>query len=827
MAGLNSKIYDIQRKITAFYNETRIMNIGVLNNIWKLSRFNTNSAGGSDNKYANFFRVINTIDSIKDGAQKDLAAKVFMDDLLPDGSTNLPSPDSFKQAIKALFRAKIQSNNIRKIPYSRIKGDKHEKQVICDRSFYDCNLKPNKIAHKLGSNSAPDEIVTIGNKIDTGPSNTENMEINCKTSNDYLNKYHMNFLGYTNTELSFNNQNGKEICTNLILFGKTYSKPQEKALKQLAVGNIKKAVILNSNKKLKLIDKAGYLYYKSLGDKLIAYCYYLDCEPPPQQQGSKCLFTCDVFVALLAYIFNESFVYNENDSMPKVTNVFYRNIADNGEINYKDLCEREKTKILDEYNAEIGRIQNIMNDAPSEFMFTGDTRTYINTTLLVRDFLAIMIEKLQLLQRNLNDDVDEPTREHYTNIKRYKLMKLLKPNTRNEFIRTRYQVCINDATGFTNDNTGKKYTIYDLYQILLKQQRQRQPRQNGGVKLTDIGDNQVYDASYKVEPKIGFNDMTLENNLLKYVIDTYKTEKKTYTETIPSCFGCVDRIDDFFNNKLILVNDDAKFDENEKGQPYVLELTMTGYKRGYFDYGHIYDVMTYYFYADANYEDNYIINIIQGIFNGIINDASLPKTYPLPGSEIPDATEIQDVSKIEVTKIPSEDLFDVDTSQCAPNNYECINVIRNKWLKLRGNQKVPKEAKSEGATSEVTSSDDDEVDLIYTQSRKTPENENTSNSRESTSSGTPSNLSETNANSGSRPLSRSSHLRGENIDTEGTFEIISQSPTNLSTLRQRAISSSPAKFYGGARKTKKRKIKRRKTMKKNKKQKRKRKTIKK
>ena len=801
MAGLNSKIDDIQRKITAFYNETKNMNINTLNNIWKLSGFNLNVAGGSNSRYANFFKVINTIDSIKDGAQKDLAANVFMENLLQDQPTNLPSPDSFKQGIKAFFSAKIKTNHIRKIPYSRIKGYTNEKQVICDRSFYDCNIKPDKIARKVGSNTAPDEKVTIGNKIDTGPSNTENMQINCKTRNVYLQKNHMNILGYTDTELNFNNQTGK--CDKLVLFGKTYSEP-EKALKQLAVGNNKKVVILTSKPKLTLKDKAGYLYYKSLGDKLIAYCYYLDCEPPPQEQErSKCLFTCDISVALFAYIFGQSFVYNENDSMPKVTNVFYRNIAGDGVINYNHLCRAEKEKINDEYNAEIEKIQNI---GVSDFMFTGDTKNYKNTTLLMGDFLVIMREKLQSVQGILNS-ASETTLEHYTNIKRYKLMKLLKPNTTNEFIRTRYQVCINDATGFTNDL--KKYTIYDLYQILLK--RQRQLRQNGGVKLTDIGDNQVYDASYKVEPKIGFNDMTSENNLLKYVIETYKTQKKTYTEKIPSCFGCADRIDDFFNNKLIFVNDDDKFDENEKGQPYVLEMTMTGYKRGYFDYGHIYDVLTYYFYADANYEDNYISNIIQGIFYGIIQDGELlPKTYTPP--------EIQDVTEIEVTKIPSEDFFDVNTSQCAPNNYECINVIRNKWLKLRGNQKVPKEVKSEGATSEVNSSDDDEVELT-----DILENENIRQLSETKSSGTSSNLLETPFNLSGRTPSPSSYLTSPYIDTASTFKSISQSPTNL---RFRSVSS-PTKFYGGTRKTKKRKIKKRKTLKKNKKQNRKRKTIKK
>ena len=804
MAGLNPKIDDIKEKIDNFYNETR--NTEVLNNIWITSRFDTNAAVGGDNKYANFFKVINTIDSIKDGTQKDLATNVFMGSLLQDNeSTNLPSPDSFKQAIKALFRTKIETNYIRKIPYSRIKGDRNEKQVICDRSFYDCNLKPNKIARKADYTD-PDEKITIGNKIDTGPSNTESMRINCKTMNDYLNKTHMKILGYTNTELSFNNQNGK--CDNLVLFDKRYSDP-EKALKQLAVGNNKKAVILNSKTRLTLKDKAGYIYYKSLGDKLIAYCYYLDCEPPPQdQESSKCLFTCDIFVALLAYIFGESFVYNENDSMPKVTNVFYRNIAGGQVINYNGLCQAEKTKILAEYNSEIGRIQTIINDK-NNFMFTGDTNTYRNTgssvgdttNLLMGNFLAIMRAKLQTLRDSLNRVVGTNLGD-YTNIKRYKLMKLLKPNTNNEFIRTRYQVCINDTTGFTNNN--KKYTIYDLYQILLKQQPQ-----NGGVKLTDAGDNQIYDSLYKVEPKIGFNDMTLENNLLKYVMDTYNTQKKEYTERIPACFACADKIDEFFNNKYIWVNKDNEFNETEQGQPYVTSMISLG-KHGYFDYGHIYDVLTYYFYADANYEDNYIIEIIRGIFNGIINDAELPKTYT------PDP-EIQDVSTIRVTN--SEGVLDVNMSQCAPNNYDCINNIRNKWLKIRGNQKVPTGFTSEGATLEVTSSDDDEdVELTDIQSGIIPENENISNSRESTSSGTSLN---------GRTLSPSSYLRGDNIDTENTFESISQSPINFSTLRQRSISGSPTRIYGGARKTKKRKIKRRKTLKKNKKQKRKRKTIKK
>ena len=578
-SAIESSKTDIRSKITKFKTD---------NSIAPWNTMNEND----------FFKIINTVDSIKDGANTQLAEQVFN-----DGRQTGITPDDFKSAVKQLFGSGVSTNTIIKIPYSRIKGGKNEKQVNCDNSFYDCGLTPEKVA-KNSTNGSPVTKNTIGNKIDTGPSNTASMVVNFPADNGVytFDTIIMSILGYKDTELSFTN---KSNCNKLVLYGKNYSDPA-KALNALAVGNNKKAVILSGTNPLTLADKAGYLYYKSLGDKLIAYCYHLFCRQNPTT--TKCLFTCDIFVAFFAFLFDNDFVYNENDKMPKITNVFYKTT-----VNYVILSRSVKTDMVKEYDDALKVIQRLL-DKNSSYSFSGDNKTYNN-----RGFLDNVNTKLETFKDRLNSiRIVNPDERFYADMRKYKLLNLFNVQKSGEciFITSRWQICVEDTEGFGNDGTNKKHTLRSLSLSL---------GMTGGaiVRLDD-----VFDGNYDVLPKMPksggsyYYDFLVEYNLFRFVT-------KAYTLFV-SRLNAQDKV--AINNYFDMTDVDVPYGY-ELTPPIIGEGTTTKASRlnpyviynnagidnvsELYNYGHIYDVMTYHFFAEPNYEDEYIINKIAVIIRSI------------------------------------------------------------------------------------------------------------------------------------------------------------------------------------------------------------------
>jgi hypothetical protein len=582
---INNSIIDIESKITTFKGRNK-------NKFW-------NSISEP-----NFFKIINTVDSIKDGANTQLAQKVFND----EAATGI-TPDDFKSNVKELFANGVTDNSIRKIPYSRIKGDKNqEKHVTCEFSFYDCGLTPEKVA-KDSRGRPPGTKVTIGNKIDTGPSNTGSTVVNFPTDNDVytFDIRIMKILGYKDTELSFIN---KSICNKLVLFGKNYSEPA-KALNSLAVGNDKKSVILSSGNKLETADKAGYLYYKSLGDKLIAYCYYLFCK---QNTDTKCLFTCDIFVAFFAYLFGNDFVYNENDKMPKITNVFYKTT-----VNYRTLSTTAKTEMLKEYTDVLKDIDKLMGSNRT-YYFSGDTKTYNSI-----QFLQNVRSRLVLFKDELNGLGAATNVTSYADMRKYKLQNLFNIQKTGDytFITSRWQICVADTQGFGKNTTGKPHTLRSLINGM-----------SGGalVRLDDETlDPPIY-SKIPVEPKSGgddYYDFLVEYNLFLFVTKAYNT---LLSKLRPVDKGVIEKYFDMTTN-IVIDNPSPPvattlMEHNfASSRPYVIY-----YNAGIhtvdelYNYGHIYDVMTYHFFAEPDYEDYNIIQKIIEIFNFLLQTREFDNT---------------------------------------------------------------------------------------------------------------------------------------------------------------------------------------------------------
>jgi len=665
-----------------------------------------------------FFKIINTVDSIKDGANTQLAEQVFN-----DGNPTGITPDDFKSAVKQLFGGGVSTNTIIKIPYSRIKGGKNEKQVTCENSFYDCGLTPEKVA-KNSTNGSPVTKNTIGNKIDTGPSNTGSMVVNFPADNGVytFDTIIMGILGYKDTELSFTN---KSNCTVLRLYNKLYSDPA-KALNALAVGNNKKAVILSGTNSLTLADKAGYLYYKSLGDKLIAYCYHLFCEQ--NSTTTKCLFTCDIFVAFFAYLFGNDFVYNENDKMPKITNVFYKTT-----VNYVILSRAVKTDMVKEYDDALKVIQRLL-DKNSSYSFSGDNKTYNN-----RGFLDNVKTKLETFKDRLNSiRIVNPGERFYADMRKYKLLNLFNVQKSGDciFITSRWQICVEDTEGFGNDDgTNKKRTLRSLSLSL---------GMTGGaiVRLDDDSldvdglPKSVY-SKIPVEPKSGgsyYYDFLVEYNLFRFVT-------KAYTLFV-SRLNAEDKV--AINNYFDMTDVDVPYGY-ELTPPIIGEGTTTKASRlnpyviynnagidnvsELYNYGHIYDVMTYHFFAKPNYEDEYIINKIAVIIRSIgfsvnqededyvmgemtkISNPQLPETQPsnsdsgleeLPvGKELsaavtPTAATTPSAANLNPGFLTMEQLADVTPNATTPtpattpnnrsNNPEFQKAIQDSERRERENQ---------------------------------------------------------------------------------------------------------------------------------------------
>ena len=583
MAGqLTGKLTeDLENMIKSFIN----------NPTYKLIITELSQHGNTPLTFRNFFQRINQMDAVKDGADTSSTSFFFTNN---DFVGNL---DKFKTRVchyetnryVGVFETMITDGTMKLIPYSRIKGDKHKREIICDNSIYDCGKASATFAVKSDNRNDPTEITTYGNAFDTGPSSNNRVNYPTFKKNDTvksIDEVILGLLGYHNSRIDYDSRYN---CTHLKLYGHVYTKPQE-ALNKFRIGNTQKKITLNKNPTT--ADKAALLYVKSLGDKLIAWFYYLFCR----DNRSACIFTCDMFVALYALIFDKDFVYNVNDQKkPKVTRVYYKG----GDIDWENLFTEKYNEIIADYDENIGYLGEITANS-SDISFDGVNGAVRYTKRFIDD-LVTRLHTLKTAIDTLNTATrrDNNFKENYTELLEYKLCKFLIVNkgyvyNTYNFKGSRYNLCIKD-TPFRRQEGGGKCNLYELYR---------------SYSLTG-GGRKTYDL-FAAFPNIDDGDDDDINDVWRLPVYESNTPSKINNDDINlSLYNTVTEIFTTLYNTLEPA-------EQAKCNEYFRVNTITRSWRSFedrYDYRDIYDTLTYHFYAHPKYDVMSIIDRIYFIFD--------------------------------------------------------------------------------------------------------------------------------------------------------------------------------------------------------------------
>jgi hypothetical protein len=200
----------------------------------------------------------------------------------------------------------------------------------------------------------------------------------------------------------------------------------------------------------------------------------------------------------------------------------------------------------------------------------------------------------------------------YENMRKYKLMNLFNIQRSGDciFITSRWQICVHDIQGFGNDVTNKKHTLRSLSLSL---------GMTGGAIVRLDDDSLDVDGLPKgvyskipVEPKSGgddYYDFLVEYNLFLFVTKAYNT---LLSKLSPVDKGVIEKYFDMTDFDIHYTDappglDDATFAKTDKVStlnPYVMYYNVDIHNvSDLYNYGHIYDVMTYHFFAEPDYEE--------------------------------------------------------------------------------------------------------------------------------------------------------------------------------------------------------------------------------
>jgi hypothetical protein len=399
-------------------------------------------------------KSLKAVDAVKDGAPN--GAPLFLADSC--FGTNIAgsrkSPSSLKEFVKELFDELVKSKELKYIEYTRIKNkivpapelpEVHYDYYIpdCGPTYSQDNGKTPEVRTSAGR--YPEAIYSLGNRLDTGPSSSNPINLHCNTLSYTIDKTTMEVLGYNNLQIEVTN-------TNPINYKIRFIDPDPTTLNSIAVtptdigkyavGNASKNYDLTTN--IGIEEKKKYLFIKSLGDTLIVYYWLWACR---SNSNTISLLTCDSVVALQAFILGHTNV----ERFPFLQNAqFALNYTEKGEHhiskvyykgqppNYAVLFVTEKNKIIQRYHAEIYNFGNfIIRDG---FTF-GENITYKRPNLIKKiiDGLTEQIDEINSL------DFEDP--EDYKTLNDYELMPLIrsKKNGKYVLIRGRNKFSVNDT----------------------------------------------------------------------------------------------------------------------------------------------------------------------------------------------------------------------------------------------------------------------------------------------------------------------------------------------------------------------------------------------
>jgi len=633
---------------------------------------------------AKFFRYLNATDSVKDGANQYVAQEVFLNSF--DDVRQFITPEKFKAFVR--LHLLDDFTKVKKLCYTRIKGNDHSKPILPRKKssintkansqespvpaedgiqehdmthvFYDCGFLPDKIINVEGVQ----QVETLGNKFDTGPSNTSQTNTNYFPIEETdLTEAVMGFQGFQHSHISFTGNSSSSAtsklgnakssnkskssepephtCKTLQFRGFKYKNP-ETAINKFRIGNTQKYIALQE-RSIGLAQKSGFLMFKALQDRLMVLYYYFYCKMNIDQKC--CLFTCDLVVAFCCYLFGQSFVYNQNDKQSKVTGLYWYN--KDTIVNPISILNKERDALLVEYDSEIYLINSLNS---SNFMFSGGVVIGNISETTVNRFKEHLTGCLQRVMQELNGINTSDVKFEYNwmgtdtlttdpnrvdiltkKIKSYKLMSLFQRDNNGAirmskkkyvFISTRFQVCIADKLGYNPqaDKKGTPSTLTrkrNLYEVFnhFKTTSGTTLRKGGEIENVSLiyNINNTNDGIYESDPHPEFNE-----NVQTLYLDPMFAEEQLFM-FIQELYNEVLKYKDIINSVIAVEVDTKLFDNgrvtpgDEKSPSDQTVFTPGSLYESTYNYGHIYDVFTYHFYADPDYTNENIAKIMAQI----------------------------------------------------------------------------------------------------------------------------------------------------------------------------------------------------------------------
>jgi hypothetical protein len=543
-----------------------------------------NNFGGSS--VTETFKIINTADSVKDGISTKLSQEIYSPE------KNDVAADNIKTHMKRRLDQLIETGEARRTMYHRVKGtavSDYVSNISCTQALLDCGAHPDKL---LSKNVKADLKSTIGSFIDTGPGETilnNTFPETCDINDDI-----MSLLGYDDSSIK---RDKSSFLMKLagIPYPTTPDTTGTNIKQELALGNVRKNSLIKLSSTLKE-RKTALVYYKSLGDKSLAFfylLYWLYLNHVGERQ-ILCLFTCDMFTSLYCLVFGVSFVFNTNEfeNGAKVTGVYHWTPDP---IDWEDLIRKEGAQIIKDYNKQIGLLNSIIDE---DIFFTGEEdKVYTRR----RNFIQLLIDKMTESSDKVKSflggiDPVKLSQDDYERIKSYKPIILFNKNKngQNMFVTTKKRVCVADGG---NIDAGNK-TIREIC-----------------IRLTGSAGGGIKASKHKKTDKRKNNTMSRPvlvggtNNKTNYDLDDAIKDLEERCNSIYSSIITQLRVPDFFS---YVIPDDSLIPETD--------LFFTRDTNCDYDYGSIYDEVTYYLYAKPDYSDANLFAVITNILESYVDN---------------------------------------------------------------------------------------------------------------------------------------------------------------------------------------------------------------
>ena len=533
------------------------------------------------------FKIINAADSVKDGISTKLSQEIYspvQDDV---------NADIIKTHMKHRLDKLIESREARRTMYHRVKGTKESdyvSNISCTKALLDCGAHPDKILRK---NVRTPLISTIGSFIDTGPSETtldHTFPETCDISEEI-----MSLLGYDDSSIK---RYGDSFVMKLagISYPTTLDTTGINIKKELALGNKNKNALIKLSS-TPIERKRALVYYKSLGDKSLAFFYMLYWLYLEKIRSSEipCLFTCDMFTSLYCLVFGVSFVFNTNEfeNGAKVTGVYHWTPEP---VDWRDLIEKQHAIIIEEYNRQI-RLLHAMKG--KDIYFTGDVNVYSNSG----KFIQLLIDKMNEFLGKVDVFISsKPSGYEFTEsdnelLKQYKPIILFNVNKDNQnmFVTTKKRVCVADGGNIVSNNKNLRDICISITDPAgggkAAKHKKTDKRKNKSIPRAVLVGGTSNHIGYNFELDDAIKDLEVRCNSIYYGIIRE--------------LGVPDFFDDYVipNDSL----DSAK------------DLFPTEVHSDY-DYGSIYDEVTYYLYAKPDYSDANLFSVITTILKNYVDD---------------------------------------------------------------------------------------------------------------------------------------------------------------------------------------------------------------